>query len=146
MPEEFICELDCALEIARLFAGRRQESRSIQMVKGFRTVLMVLCMACIAPLAQAGEVNINKADAAALQENLKGVGPAKAKAIVDYRSQNGEFKSIEDLAKVKGVGPALIKKNRSDLSLSGGATTASKTGASAKSASKQNAANKTSSS
>lgn len=115
------------------------------MMKSVRAVLVVLCMACVAPLAQADKVDINKADAAALQENLNGVGPAKAKAIVDYRNKNGEFKSIDDLTQVKGVGPALIKKNRSDLSLSGGATKTSKTGSSAKRASKKSNANKTSS-
>ncbi len=115
------------------------------MMKNVRAVLMVLCMACVAPLAQADKVDINKADVAALQENLNGVGPAKAKAIVDYRNKNGEFKSIDDLTQVKGVGPALIKKNRSDLSLSGGATTGSKTGGSAKRASKKSNGNKTSS-
>lgn len=115
------------------------------MVKGIRALLVVLCMACVAPLAQAGKVDINKADAAALQENLKGVGPAKAKAIVAYRTANGEFKSVEDLTKVKGIGPALIEKNRDDLSLSGGATTASKTRDSAKKVSKKQTGDKTSS-
>ncbi len=116
------------------------------MVKGIRALVVVLCMACVAPLAQADKVDINKADAAALQENLKGVGPAKAKAIVAYRTANGEFKRVEDLTKVKGIGPALIEKNRDDLSLSGGATTASKTRDNAKSVSTKKPVNKTSSS
>lgn len=115
------------------------------MIKSLRAIVMVLCMACVAPLAQAAKVDINKADAAALQENLKGVGPAKAKAIVDYRSKNGAFKSVDDLTKVKGVGPALIKKNRSDLSLSGGATTGSKSAGNVKRANAKKAVNKTSS-
>ena len=47
-------------------------------------------------------VNINTASEAEF-EALKGIGPAKAKAIVDYRNQHGHFKSIDDLEKVSGV-------------------------------------------
>ena len=50
-----------------------------------------------------GLVNINTADVTALEE-LPGVGPATAKAIVDHRSANGPFASVDDLKKVKGIG------------------------------------------
>lgn len=50
-----------------------------------------------------GAVNVNTADAAAL-EALPGVGPATAKAIIDHRATNGPFASVEDLKKVKGIG------------------------------------------
>lgn len=65
----------------------------------------------------AAPVNINTADAKTLAENIKGVGPKKAQAIVIYRRENGPFKSIHDLAKVKGIGERLIAKNKSDLLL-----------------------------
>ncbi len=58
-----------------------------------------------------GVVDINTADAAAL-EKLPGVGPVTAKAIVDYRTANGRFASVDDLAKVDGIGPAKLAKLR----------------------------------
>lgn len=67
-------------------------------------------------------VNINKADAAAIQQNLTGIGPVKAEAIVRYRNKVGKFKSLEDLQNVDGLGPALVKKNKKLLSLSKGVT------------------------
>ena len=60
----------------------------------------------------ADKVNINSADAAALDEVLINIGPAKAQAIVDYRKANGPFKSAEELAMVKGIGLKTVEKNR----------------------------------
>ncbi|MBX9893612.1 MAG: helix-hairpin-helix domain-containing protein [Nitrosomonas sp.] len=56
-------------------------------------------------------VNLNTATQAEL-ESLQGIGPAKAKAIVEYREKNGAFTSVDDLAKVAGVGPGIIKQIR----------------------------------
>jgi competence protein ComEA len=69
-------------------------------------------------LAHAGAVNINAADAATLSQELKGIGPAKAAAIIEYRQKHGPFKSADELALVKGIGQKFIDKNRSDLRLS----------------------------
>ena len=63
-----------------------------------------------------GVININTADATTLAE-LNGIGEAKAAAIVDYRKQHGPFKSVEQLADVKGIGDKFIEKNRSRLSV-----------------------------
>ena len=54
-------------------------------------------------------VDINSADATQL-ESLPGIGPAKAKAIVDYRTQNGPFQSTADLEKVPGIGPKTMEQ------------------------------------
>ncbi len=70
--------------------------------------------------AWAAKVDVNKADAATLAENLNGVGPVKAKAIVDYRKKHGSFRSLDDLLKVPGIGEGIIQKNRGNLSLKGG--------------------------
>lgn len=54
-------------------------------------------------------LNVNKASAREL-EKLPGLGPAKAKAIIEYRKKNGSFKTSADLLKVKGIGEATLKK------------------------------------
>ena len=69
----------------------------------------------IAATAIAGQVNINTADAATLSRELKGIGDAKAAAIVDYRQKHGAFRSVDELTLVKGVGQKLIDQNRADL-------------------------------
>jgi len=62
------------------------------------------------------KVNINTATAAQLS-TLKGIGDAKAKAIVDYRSQHGKFSSINELVSVKGIGAKIIEQNKAILAL-----------------------------
>ncbi len=71
-------------------------------------------------------VNVNKADAATIAKALDGVGMAKARAIVDYRKAHGPFKSVQDLAKVKGIGKATLSHNRGDILLHGSHKTASR--------------------
>jgi competence protein ComEA len=66
-------------------------------------------------------VNINTAPQAEL-ESLQGIGPAKAKAIVDHRKKNGPFKSADDLQNVNGIGPATIKRLRKDITVGSTAT------------------------
>lgn len=61
-------------------------------------------------------VDLNKANQAEL-ESVKGVGPKKAKAILDYRDKNGPFKSVDDLAKVKGFGKSSVDKVRKEFSV-----------------------------
>ncbi|MGH8086465.1 MAG: ComEA family DNA-binding protein [Lysobacter sp.] len=67
----------------------------------------------------ADKVNINTADAATIDDVLLNVGPAKAKAIVDYRKANGAFRSAEQLAMVKGIGLKTIEKNRDRIVVGG---------------------------
>lgn len=52
-----------------------------------------------------GKVNLNTADAAAL-ETLPRIGPAMAQRIIDWREQNGRFAAVEDLLDVTGIGDA----------------------------------------
>lgn len=55
----------------------------------------------------AGKVDINRATAEQL-DSLKGIGPAKAQAILADREQNGPFQSVDDLMRVKGIGTKLL--------------------------------------
>ncbi|CBL44629.1 Hypothetical protein HDN1F_10460 [gamma proteobacterium HdN1] len=57
-------------------------------------------------------VNINRADAATISRYLKGVGPVKAQAIVDYRERYGPFRSIDELTEVKGIGDKTLQRVR----------------------------------
>lgn len=66
----------------------------------------------IANLEQSTKVNLNAADAETLRRDLFGIGAAKAKAIVAYRESNGPFASVDELLEVKGIGKALLEKNR----------------------------------
>ncbi len=63
-----------------------------------------------------GLININTANSAALQE-LPGVGPATAEKIISYRSENGKFKSIEDLKNVSGIGDKTFEKMKSKITV-----------------------------
>ncbi|KNH45842.1 helix-hairpin-helix domain-containing protein [Pseudomonas lini] len=65
--------------------------------------------------AQTAKVDLNGADAPTLQRELSGIGEAKAKAIVAYRESNGPFSSIDELLEVKGIGKAILDKNREKL-------------------------------
>ena len=78
-----------------------------------RSLLLALVMACAAPAWGAGEpLDINQATAQQLAATLKGVGLAKAQAIVQYRKTYGPFSSIDELAEVKGIGARTIERNR----------------------------------
>jgi competence protein ComEA len=56
-------------------------------------------------LQQMQRVNVNKASLEELQI-VRGIGPVLAKRIIEYRASNGSFKTIEDVAQVKGIGKA----------------------------------------
>ena len=56
-------------------------------------------------------VDINSANALTLQRALIGVGEKKAQEIVEFRNQQGDFLSIDELIKVKGIGPKTLEKN-----------------------------------
>lgn len=64
-------------------------------------------------------VNLNMASKDEL-DGVKGIGPVKAQAIIDYRQKNGPFKSVDDLKNVNGFGDKTVAKMRSELTVSGG--------------------------
>ncbi len=69
-------------------------------------------------LADSSPININTATAAELA-SLKGIGPAKAQAIVEHREKNGQFKSIDDLKLVHGIGDKMLEQLRPQVTVSG---------------------------
>lgn len=64
---------------------------------------------------QGAKVDLNGADSATLQRELSGIGKGKAEAIVAYRENNGPFSSVEELLEVKGIGKAILDRNRDKL-------------------------------
>jgi len=63
------------------------------------------------------KIDINRAEPWLL-ESLPGIGEVLAQRIVDYRSENGPFKRIEDLLKVSGIGPATFEKIKDYITVS----------------------------
>lgn len=63
-----------------------------------------------------GIVNINTASAGEL-DTLPGIGPAYAQAIINYRLTNGPFVRIEDIEKVRGIGPKTFEKLKSRITI-----------------------------
>ncbi len=62
------------------------------------------------PVANAKNlINVNSADAQQL-DKLPRIGPKMALRIIEYRKTNGNFKRIQDLMKVKGIGPKVFEK------------------------------------
>lgn len=59
-------------------------------------------------------ININTADVQTLTQ-LKGIGPKKAEAIVAWREANGDFKTVDQLLDVKGIGEATLAANRDNI-------------------------------
>ena len=82
-----------------------------------QAVAAVLVVLATVTMAFAGPVDVNTADAETISAELKGVGIAKAIAIVEYRETHGPFKSVEELALVKGIGERTIQINRENILL-----------------------------
>ncbi|MEH3023287.1 MAG: ComEA family DNA-binding protein [Pseudomonas oryzihabitans] len=98
-----------------------------------RLVWLVVFLAVFSPWADACEpatgtqartavgtpqapLNLNDADVAELQR-LSGIGAVKAQAIVDHRQTHGAFASVDELLEVKGIGKALLQRNRAQLTV-----------------------------
>ena len=82
------------------------------MKKFYLTMILVLFLATSA----FAKVNINTADVEELA-TLTGIGPAKAEAIVQYRNDKGQFKKIEDLTGVKGIGDKIVDKIKPEVTI-----------------------------
>ncbi len=62
------------------------------------------------------KVNINTANLTEL-DSLSGIGPSKAEAIIKYREENGNFKTIEEIKNVTGIGEGLFEKFKENITI-----------------------------
>lgn len=82
----------------------------------FSSLAPVLAQNQTSNKATQNKININTASASELQ-NLPRIGPRVAQRIVDYRTQNGPFKKIEDLMKVQGIGEKVFEQIKDRISV-----------------------------
>jgi DNA uptake protein and related DNA-binding proteins len=87
------------------------------MMTMIRLVALVFSL-FFASYVMAAPVNVNSASASEIADALSGVGEVKAQAIVEYRKAHGGFKSVDELANVKGIGAKTLEKNKGDILLS----------------------------
>jgi len=88
-----------------------------------KQLLALISALCLSIGLAFAAVNVNTATQAEL-ETLQGIGPVKAKAIIDYRTKNGPFKSVADVEKVPGIGAGTLSGIRKDITLTGKTTAA----------------------
>jgi competence protein ComEA len=67
-----------------------------------------------------GLVNVNTASAEEIAEAVKGIGPAKAQLIVQYREANGAFTHVDQLVNVKGISLKTVDRIRDQITLEQG--------------------------
>jgi len=80
-----------------------------------RRIMSLGILGLLPVLATAGPVDINTADAATIARELNGVGESRARAIVEFREKNGRFATPDDVLKVSGIGPQVLKLNRENI-------------------------------
>lgn len=86
-----------------------------------KKLFLVLFAWLVAVQCAYAAVNINTATQEEL-EQLPGVGPAKAQAIIDDRTQNGKFKDAADIKRVKGIGEGVFDKLKNEITVTGATT------------------------
>ena len=129
-----LCALKCVLAAHGVPRRLSDTQRDVKMIKSVLCATLFALLTSVsvgsfaakktepvesakAAVAQSTAINLNTADAETLTRELKGIGAAKAKAIVAYREAHGPFSSVDDLLEVKGIGAATLEKNRAKLSL-----------------------------
>jgi competence protein ComEA len=89
---------------------------------GFWLWLSFVAMGVVSGAAPAQSVDLNTADAATLSRDLLGIGETRARAIVEHRRRHGPFRSVDELALVRGIGPKTVDRNRARMRVSGDAS------------------------
>lgn len=93
------------------------KARIIAILLSFFVMSLPLHAAQLTPQPSKSPVRIdlNTVDVAKLTGSFKGIGKKRAEAIIAYRDSHSGFKSIEELAEVKGLGQKFMEKNREKL-------------------------------
>ena len=86
-------------------------------MKLFHAFIISIFLVLTSLAVQADPVDINTANAMVISKTLKGIGLKKAQAIVAYREKHGKFKTVEELAKVKGIGKKTVAMNKENLTI-----------------------------
>ena len=88
-------------------------SRTFAVLSAFALVLMVFGTLWA---ASPELINLNEASVEQLAQ-LDRIGPAYAAKIVEYRELNGPFLTLEDIMKVKGIGPKTLEVNKDRMTV-----------------------------
>lgn len=83
----------------------------------FLSTILLLSTSAISAQKLAEKVNINTANAEQIASAISGIGDSKAKAIVEYRTSHGKFKTIDSLENVDGIGEKTIERNKDNIML-----------------------------
>ncbi len=85
-------------------------------IRAILAACFVMWMMVVVPVQAGDKVNINTATVESLQE-VRGIGPKTAAAIVEYRTTHGNFHEVDDLTGVKGIGEKRLEKIREQLTV-----------------------------
>jgi len=86
-------------------------------MKKHLAIILAAAVSAFSAALSAAPVNVNTAGAEEIAQALNGIGEVKAQAIIEDRKSNGPFKTVEDLARVKGIGEKTVEKNKEDIKL-----------------------------
>ena len=78
--------------------------------------ILIALVALLVSGAASAALNLNTAGKDELVA-LPGIGPSKAQAILDYRKEHGQFKSVDEVRKVKGIGEKLFQQIKPELAV-----------------------------
>ena len=83
-------------------------------MKTINTIAAIAAFA-FSSVTAAAPVNINTASAEEIADALSGIGPNKARAIVEYREAYGEFSRADEIVFVRGIGASTYESNKADI-------------------------------
>lgn len=99
------------------FAGTSDKDVTMKKFISSALLAFVLLASFVPSWAADTPVNVNTANAQMLADSLYGVGASKAEAIVQWRSANGPFTSLDQLLEVQGIGKSFLTKNEGRILL-----------------------------